>query len=119
MMIPTADSQRVFAPGIFSHRVAVITGGGSGIGLATAQELARLGAKVAICGRTAAKLDAAREQIQGEVFVKPCDIREPAQVEELSKLRSESGGGSTSSSTTRADSFRRPRNRSRRTASSR
>jgi NAD(P)-dependent dehydrogenase (short-subunit alcohol dehydrogenase family) len=85
MTIPTADSQRVFAPCTFSERVALVTGGGSGIGLATAQELARLGAKVAICGRTAAKLDAAREQIDGPVLARSCDIREPAQVEELVK----------------------------------
>ena len=85
---PSPESQRVFAPGLFTDQVAIITGGGSGIGLATARELARLGAKVAICGRTEAKLDAARPTLvadaggdEARVFTAPCDIREPAQVE--------------------------------------
>ena len=56
---PSPESQRVFAPGIFKDQVAIITGGGSGIGLATALELARLGGKVAICGRTPEKLEKA------------------------------------------------------------
>jgi citronellol/citronellal dehydrogenase len=79
---PTADSQRIFRDGIFDGQVALVTGGGSGIGLATAKELARLGAKIAICGRTPAKLDAARGEL-GNVFARTCDIREPTQVEEL------------------------------------
>jgi citronellol/citronellal dehydrogenase len=87
MQTPTAESQRVFAPGIFSGQVALVTGGGSGIGLATALELMRLGARVAICGRTAAKLDVGREQLAAidpeRVLAQTCDIREPAQVEEL------------------------------------
>src|SRR4051812_17409494 len=83
METPTAESQHVFAPGILRDRVAVITGGGSGIGLATALEMARLGAKVAICGRTPEKLEAARAQLAaiGPAVAQPCDIREPAQVE--------------------------------------
>ena len=85
---PSAGSQRIFAPGIFTDRVALITGGGTGIGLTTAVELARLGARVAICGRTAAKLEAAQPQISahaGEdgVLAMACDIREPEQVSEL------------------------------------
>ena len=90
---PSPESQRVFAPGILADQVAVITGGGSGIGLATAIEMARLGARVAICGRTADKLEAARQQIAaaiadadqrgdalGRVHAATCDIREPEQV---------------------------------------
>ena len=79
-MTPSAESQRVFAPGILDGQVAIVTGGGSGIGLATAQEMTRLGAKVAICGRTPEKLAAAAEQVPG-VLAEACDIREPAQVE--------------------------------------
>ena len=87
---PTPESQRIFAPGIFDGQVALVTGGGSGIGLATAAELARLGARIAICGRTAAKLATAAaflaERAPGghaSVFQQPCDIREPDQIERL------------------------------------
>ena len=73
---------------MFDQHVAIVTGGGSGIGLATALELARLGAKIAICGRDAERLAAARTQlvaVAGEtgVVARPCDIREPAQVEDF------------------------------------
>jgi citronellol/citronellal dehydrogenase len=83
---PSAESQRVFAPNIFANQVAVVTGGGSGIGLATALELARLGAKVAICGRTAEKLEAAASELMkvagnDHVMAATCDIREPQQCE--------------------------------------
>jgi NAD(P)-dependent dehydrogenase (short-subunit alcohol dehydrogenase family) len=84
MESPSAETQRVFAPGILREQVAIVTGGGSGIGLATAHELVRLGARVAICGRTAGKLDAAAEQLRqagGTVLARACDIREPTQVE--------------------------------------
>jgi citronellol/citronellal dehydrogenase len=84
---PPAETQRIFAPGTFTDQVALVTGGGSGIGLATARELLRLGAKVAICGRTPEKLEGARDQLAAElsdgherILVQPCDIREPDQV---------------------------------------
>jgi citronellol/citronellal dehydrogenase len=83
MEAPTAETQRIFASGILRDQVAIITGGGSGIGLATAHEMVRLGARVAICGRTPGKLDAAAEQLRqagGTVLAMPCDIREPVQV---------------------------------------
>src|SRR5689334_15972551 len=85
MQTPSAESQRVFAPGTFTGQVAIVTGGGTGIGLATAQELARLGAKVAICGRNAERLEAGRAAIGGDTLAQACDIREPAQVEEFVK----------------------------------
>ncbi len=85
METPSADSQRVFAPGILAGQVALITGGGSGIGLATAREMIRIGARVAICGRTQAKLDAAQAELGDACLAVPCDIREPAQVEAFVK----------------------------------
>jgi citronellol/citronellal dehydrogenase len=82
---PPAETQRVFAPGILTDQVALVTGGGSGIGLATARELLRVGARVAICGRTAEKLETARAELDaGErLITQPCDIREPDQVKAL------------------------------------
>jgi citronellol/citronellal dehydrogenase len=85
MMTPTAESQRVFAPQILRDQVAIVTGGGSGIGLATAREMIRLGSRVAVCGRTQAKLDAAKVELGDSAIAVPCDIREPAQVEAFVK----------------------------------
>ncbi|MEU9635607.1 SDR family oxidoreductase [Streptomyces tendae] len=49
--------------GIYSNRNAVITGGGSGMGLAMAELLVAGGARVVITGRSQATLDAARERL--------------------------------------------------------
>jgi citronellol/citronellal dehydrogenase len=73
----------IFRKGLFDGHVAIITGGGSGIGLSTALSLGELGAKVAICGRKKEKLDAAVETLRArgvEVFADACDIREVDQV---------------------------------------
>ena len=59
-------------------KLAWITGGGSGIGLAAAVEFARLGAKVAISGRTRATLDAAAQQVKADIFV--CNVGDKHQV---------------------------------------
>src|SRR5213078_506336 len=84
MESPSAETQRIFAPGLLRDQVAIVTGGGSGIGLATAREMVRLGARVAICGRSQPKLDTAADELRalgGTVLARTCDIREPAQVE--------------------------------------
>jgi citronellol/citronellal dehydrogenase len=80
------EQQPFFAPGLFSGQVVLITGGGSGIGLACAGELATLGARLAICGRKLDKIDAARALLCGAgmaedgVLGGTCDIRDPDQI---------------------------------------
>ncbi|MEO7007624.1 MAG: SDR family NAD(P)-dependent oxidoreductase, partial [Caldimonas sp.] len=67
-------------------KVAWVTGGGSGIGLAGAIELARAGCRVVISGRDAAKLEAAvgdaeaRGAPRGSIASAPLDVADPAAV---------------------------------------
>ncbi|HLX80710.1 MAG TPA: SDR family oxidoreductase [Burkholderiales bacterium] len=69
--------QSVFRPGLFAGQVAVVTGGGSGIGRCNAHELAALGAKVALVGRKIEKLAAVEKEIsEGSARSYACDIRE-------------------------------------------
>jgi 3-oxoacyl-[acyl-carrier protein] reductase len=65
-----------------SNKVALVTGGSSGIGLAIAAKLAAEGCKVAIAGRDKAKLDAAAAGISGARGFAG-DMRDPAQVARL------------------------------------
>jgi citronellol/citronellal dehydrogenase len=75
----------VFAPGLFKDKVIIVTGGGSGIGRATAHELASLGATVALVGRDQNKLDIVRREIEedgGKALIQSFDIREEPLVQE-------------------------------------
>ncbi|MGO9647884.1 MAG: SDR family oxidoreductase [Terriglobales bacterium] len=70
----------------FRGKVALITGGGQGIGLAIAQALAGVGCDVVICGRKAASLKKAASQIAkygGQVFAVVCDVRDERAVAAL------------------------------------
>ena len=67
-------------------KVALVTGGGTGIGAATALELARTGAAVVICGKREAPLAAVQSAIEargGACLAVPTDVRELDQVEAL------------------------------------
>jgi len=68
-------------------KVAIITGGGVGIGKETARKLALAGAKVVIAARTASKLEAAAEDLRqstgGEIIAVPTDTTSKESVEAL------------------------------------
>ncbi|NOK63432.1 MAG: SDR family oxidoreductase [Chloroflexi bacterium AL-W] len=66
-----------------SGKIAVVTGGGRGIGRASALALAQEGAAVAITGRNQTVLDAVRDEIMangGTAFAITCDVADPAAV---------------------------------------
>jgi citronellol/citronellal dehydrogenase len=75
---------KIFQPGLLDGQVAVVSGGGSGLGRAAALELASLGAHVMVCGRRQEPLDETVElDSDGRVEGHACDIREADQVEAL------------------------------------
>ena len=73
-----------FRAGLLQGQVALVSGGGSGLGRATALELAALGAEVIICGRRREPLEeTSRLDATGRIDPVVCDIREEDQVGEL------------------------------------
>jgi citronellol/citronellal dehydrogenase len=68
-MSGSPEESEIFAPGMLSSKVALVTGGGTGLGKATALELARCGATVVIAGRRAEVLEGAVSEIGAAIGV--------------------------------------------------
>jgi NAD(P)-dependent dehydrogenase (short-subunit alcohol dehydrogenase family) len=74
----------------FAGKVAVITGGGEGIGLASAERLSAGGASVFIVGRRKAILDAAVAKIGGDVTALQADVSSPSDLDRVYAIVRES-----------------------------
>ncbi len=79
----------MFDPRVLAEKSVLVTGGGSGLGLAMAKKFAAHGARVTIAGRTLDRLERGAREIReaaregGEVDLLPADVREPDEVEKL------------------------------------
>ena len=76
----------MFEQGLLNDRVAVITGGGTGIGLAIAKRLGALGARIAIASRNSQHLEAGCAALRTagiDALAVQLDVRKPEQVDEM------------------------------------
>ncbi len=87
-MASAPEASSAFRKGLFKGKVAVVTGGGTGIGKAITRELASLGCKVVIASRKVENLEQAAGEINKEmgagdspvVFAFRCNIRKEDEV---------------------------------------
>jgi citronellol/citronellal dehydrogenase len=85
-LFPARGDEPIFRDGLFAGEVALVSGGGSGLGRAIAIQLASLGARVAICGRRIERLEETAEIIRkagGTVTTHAMSIRDPDAVAQL------------------------------------
>ncbi len=78
--------QSIFCPDLFAGQVIIVTGGGTGIGRATAHELASLGAHVVLASRKQENLERVRDEITaagGSASLHVCNIRDEQQIRDL------------------------------------
>ncbi len=80
----------------FSGQVAIVTGGGTGLGRAMALEYARLGARLVLASRSREHLEPTVAEIQkagGEALAVPTDVRDPSQVDRMIQETKKKFGG--------------------------
>jgi citronellol/citronellal dehydrogenase len=77
------EASRVFANGALEGRVAIVTGGGTNLGKAAADELTRCGAQVVIAGRRAEVLEATAAELGARCSWVAGDIRDRAGAEQI------------------------------------
>ena len=76
----------MYRDGLFKDQVILVSGAGRGLGKAIAFQFARLGAKLAICGRKPEPLEVtatALRKLGADVLPMPVTIREPDQIAQL------------------------------------
>ncbi len=101
-----------FSPSLLAERVAVVTGGATGIGLAIACALTEAGASVVITSRSAERLTAAEMEVARRtgrpVWSLPCDVREEDDVARLRDFVSARCGAAAIVVNNAAANFRMP-----------
>lgn len=84
-----------FASDLLKGQVALVTGGGTGMGRATAVEMARSGADIALIGRRAEPIENCAEfirQLGRKAVAVPADIRAPEQIDlAMQRIKKEFG----------------------------
>ena len=86
----------MFSDGMLAGRVALVTGGGTGIGLAIARRLGRLGASIVIASRTAQNLEAGAAELVKDGtphLAVPVDVRKPEEIDAMVARAVEAFGG--------------------------
>ena len=84
----------MYSKDLLQNKVALVTGGRSGIGFAIAKQFLQLGAKVFICSRKAEELQKAAVELSafGECHAQPCDIRSTDDIKSLANTIKETYG---------------------------
>lgn len=72
-----------------SGKSVLVTGASSGIGRALAIAAGKAGAKVALAGRSAERLEAAREEVGGDAFILPAELTDASAVDRMAAAATE------------------------------
>src|SRR5437868_1198434 len=80
-------TDNIFKDGLFAGQRVLVTGGGTGLGFAMAEQLAALGAELHLCGRRASVLEEAAQRLRTRfgitVGTHVLDIRSPQAVDDM------------------------------------